>query len=183
MSEIIPFEVDDAIVLLLGAPTQHRSLDGKVEGITRLEKLIFLMEKETPLGEELTESPQFEAYNFGPFSQKVYQAIEVLSAAGMILDSATIAKSEEDSWESDEIIGDLPDNSYTTRDIELTERGREYYSALVEELPLDTVESASNLKNRFGSVSLRQLIRYVYTQYPSYTSKSIIKDQVLGQKR
>jgi uncharacterized protein YwgA len=181
VADNIPFEVDDAIVLLLGAPTKYASLVDRVSGITRLEKLIFLLEKETPLGEELTENPRFEPYNFGPFSQKVYQAIEVLSAAQLIVDSGRIAQTEEDSWESDEIIGDLPDNSFTTRDITLTGRGREYYEALIEELPSDTVESASILKDKFGSIPLRQLIRYVYTQYPDFTSKSVIKDRVLGK--
>jgi hypothetical protein len=55
MSEQVTFEVDDAIVLLLGAPSKFHNLEGRLEGITRLEKLIFLMEKETPLGEKLTE--------------------------------------------------------------------------------------------------------------------------------
>lgn len=183
MSEQVTFEVDDAIVLLLGAPSKFQNLEGRLEGITRLEKLIFLMEKETPLGEKLTEEPEFEPYNFGPFSKRVYQAVEVLSAAGLVTDSGDLSSSEEDSWESDSIIGEQPDSTYRTRDITLTKRGRAYYEVIAAELSPDSIIEASNLKDKFGNIPLRQLIRYVYTQYPSYTSKSIIRDQVLGRNK
>ena len=38
----LPVEVDDAIVLLLGAPSDSLARHGRIDGITRLEKLIFL---------------------------------------------------------------------------------------------------------------------------------------------
>jgi hypothetical protein len=183
MMNRVPFEVDDAIVLLLGAPAKSPSLQDRLPGITRLEKLVFLLERETPLGQRMTETPEFIPHNFGPFSQKVYQAIEMLSSAGLITDSASVAATEEDSWESDEIIGDSPDTRYTTRDFELTDRGRQYYKALLAELPPDTQEIVSEVKNRFGALPLRQLIRYVYTRHPRETERSIIREQVLGQGR
>lgn len=179
MTGPVPFEVDDAIVLLLGTPSKSPALRGRLEGITRLEKLVFLLENETPLGGRLTESPEFVPHNFGPFSQKVYQAIELLSAAGLVNDSASIAVTKEDSWESDEIIGDEPEKLYTTRDFELTSRGRRYYDALLKELPPDTEQIVGDLKSRFGAMPLRQLIRYVYARYPPMTSKSLIKEKIL----
>ena len=45
------FEVDDAIVLLLGAPSKLPQLAGRMQGVTRLEKLIFLLDQETSLRE------------------------------------------------------------------------------------------------------------------------------------
>ena len=65
----LPVEVDDAIVLLLGAPSDSLPRHGRIDGITRLEKLIFLVEHETDLRTLLTEHADFEAYNFGPFSR------------------------------------------------------------------------------------------------------------------
>jgi hypothetical protein len=183
MTNPVPFEVDDAIVLLLGAPANSPILQGRLPGITRLEKLVFLLERETPLGQRMTEPLDFIAHNFGPFSQKVYQGIEMLSSAGLVTDSAAVAATEEDSWESDEIIGDNPDTRYTTRDFELTNRGRQYYKAFLAELPDDTEAIVSEIKNRFGGLPLRQLIRYVYTRYPDLTERSLIKEQILGQGR
>lgn len=180
MAAHAPFEVDDAVVLLLGAPTAVPSLNGRIEGVTRLEKLLFLFEQEHDLGELLDDDLEFRPHNFGPFSSKVYQAVEVLEAAGLITDSAKVSSSNEDSWEVDEIIGDQPEAPYTTRDFALTERGRRYYQALRSDFLDEQTESQlSQFKEKFGGVPLRQLIRYVYERYPALTENSLIRDQVL----
>jgi hypothetical protein len=176
----IRFEVDDLIVLLLGAPTKSPALQGKISGITRLEKLIFLLERETPIGERLTEKPDFVAHNFGPFSQKVYQAIDSLASADLIKDSAHVSNSDDDSWETEEFIDDALNSRYTTRDLQLTPRGRRYYDALVGELHSDTESIVSNTKNRFGVLPLQQLIRYVYRRHPEEIERSTIRDRILG---
>jgi uncharacterized protein len=178
------FEVDDAIVLLLGAPSKLPQLADRMQGVTRLEKLIFLLERETSLRDLLTEKPEFIAYNFGPFSTKVYQAVDTLQAAGLITDSAASTPSEEDSWESYAAIDDSPlDDPYATRDFKLTQRGRRYYDALVKQLPPEAVQELSQLKARFGSLPLRQLVRYVYERYPAYTERSLIRDEIIGGDR
>lgn len=176
----VPLEVDDAIVLLLGAPARSPSLRGRIEGITRLEKLIFLLERETDLGELLTERPDFEAHNFGPFSSKVYQAVETLEAADLITDSATLAPTEEDSWETDRLIEDNSAMAYTTRDFQLTSLGERYYGVLLSELPGQTEHFLRAFKEQYAGLPLRQLIRYVYTSYPELTTKSLIRDDILG---
>ena len=79
-----PVEIDDLIVLLLGATP-----DNAVKGITRLEKMIFVLERETPVGELLTEESEYQPYRFGPFSPKIYEAVESLRAAGLVWDTAT----------------------------------------------------------------------------------------------
>lgn len=173
-------EVDDLIVLLLGAPSKAPALRDRMDGVTRLEKLIFLLKQETPIGEQLTEDPEFEAHNFGPFSAKVYQAVEVLVAAGLLQDSAELAPSTEDSWETEEVVGTAQANPYATRNFKLTERGRRYYAALIRELPNGTESTLTDFKGRFGTRPLRQLIRYVYKKYPEYTEKSLIRDQILN---
>lgn len=168
MAETSPFEVDDAIVLLLGAPSRSPALRNRISGITRLEKLLFLLEKETDLGALMTEDTGFVAHNFGPFSSKVYQAVETLEAANLVTDSASLAASGEDSWESDEIIGDDPASRYTTRDFELTPTGERYYRALLKELPQDTEKIVQGLKDKFAGLPLRQLIRYVYSRHDDW---------------
>lgn len=177
-----PFEVDDAIVLLLGAPTTLPSLDGRIEGITRLEKLVFLFEQESEFSELLDDDLDFHAYNFGPFSAKVYQAVEVLEAAELITDSARVAKNNEDSWEAEEVIGD-PTAPYTTRDFALTDKGRRYYAVLRRDFLDEGQErDLGRFKEKFGAIPLRQLIRYVYQRYPKLTENSLIVDQVLGRQ-
>lgn len=175
----LPVEVDDAIVLLLGAPSESAALRDRIEGITRLEKLIFLLENETDLQNLLDEAAGFEAHNFGPFSSKIYQAVDTLAAAGLLEDSAELASSSEDFWEAEEVVGSKPADPYATRNFALTERGRRYYEALIKELPQSAEKSLAEFKARFGALPLRQLIRYVYKKYPAFTHNSLIKDEIL----
>lgn len=173
-------EIDDAIVLLLGAPGATDQDRGRIEGITRLEKLLFLLEKETDAPSWLKEDADFSSNNFGPFSAKAYQEIEMLTSAGLVEDSARLTDSAEDSWETENIIGEEAANPYATRDLSLTERGTRYYKALLKELPTGAEETVGEIKRRFGSMPLRRLIRYVYQRYPEFTDKSIIRDEILG---
>src|SRR6056297_2825429 len=144
-------EVDDAIVLLLGAPSDNPSLQGRLQGVTKLEKLMFLLDQETAFAELMKEDMQFTPHNFGPFSSKIYQMVDVLAAAGLVEDSARVTKNTEDSWESSELIGRSVD-PYATRDFYLTPRGEKYYQALLRELPEGVVDAVSKLKDRFGSI-------------------------------
>jgi len=176
------FDVDDAIVLMLGADPGPRERQGEVRGITRLEKLVFLLEKETDAAKLMTEDPDFEAYNFGPFSRKVYQAIDMLSAAGLVEDSAELSRTNDDQIEASRVIGQDAVSPYSTRDFRLTELGREYYEALSQELPRSVFDQAARLRQRFAGWSLRDLISYVYRNYDSYTENSLIRDDILGER-
>jgi len=179
------FEIDDAIVLLLGAEVPGAA-SGEIKGITRLEKLIFLLERETKSKDEwLGEDAKFEPYNFGPFSQRVYQAVDLLSSAGLLNDSDSPATDDIDTWELRDNIGleeggDRRRDQYVTRDFKLTDLGWRYFRALEHELPSDSLAEVAEFKRRFAFLPLRQLVRYVYLRYAEFTTKSIIRDAVLG---
>lgn len=173
-------ETDDAIVLLLGAPGSTPRDLGRIDGITRLEKLLFLLEKETDASAWLKEDAGFSSDNFGPFSAKAYKEIETLARYGLVNDSATLSESNEDTWETENIIGEPTAEPYATRNLELTSKGRRYYKALLSELPASAEGVVAELKRRFGSIPLRRLVRYVYQRYPDYTDRSIIRDEILG---
>jgi hypothetical protein len=174
-----PVETDDVVVLLLGAPGGPAE-QGALEGVTRLEKLIFLLERETPARSWLTEVADFRSDRFGPFSAEIYKAVDSLWAYGLLQDSARFAEDTEDRWESVNVVGKDVD-AYTTRTFQLTERGKKYYAALVSELPGDAEEILRSFKDRFARLPLRQLVRYVYERYPEYTDKSEIREQILGE--
>lgn len=181
MSDREPLETDDAMILVLGAPGGKEPA-GYLEGITRLEKLIFLLERETPARDWMTETADFRSWRFGPFSSKIYEAADTLAAAGMIRDSASKATDIEDRWESVTALLDERDvDPYTTRTFELTERGQKYYQALLSELPPDAEDVLTDFKTRFGRLPLRRLVRYVYERYPQFTDKSEIRHEILGR--
>lgn len=175
-------EIDDVIVLLLGSPTRIPALVGQISGITRLEKLIFLIENESSLDEIMSEKAEFSAYNFGPFSAAVYKAVDSLHGYELIEDSGSLTSNSEDSWEQVRVIGVDRSDPYATRDFRLTAKGKRYYDALCQEVPSKYVEELTRLKEQFGSIPLRQLVRYVYQRYPEMTEKSIIREDVLGNE-
>jgi hypothetical protein len=171
-------ETDDVIVLLLGAPGGSDPV-GHLDGVTRLEKLVFLLERETPVRSWVTETADFRSDKFGPFSAKIYKAVETLSAYDLLEDSARVSDSEEDRWEAINVLGDDLEDPYTTRTFQLTERGLRYYAALIKLLPPDAEDILLRFKERFATLPLRQLVRYVYERYPEFTDKSEIRDQIL----
>ena len=173
-------EIDDLIVLLLGAPTSNPALSDRINGITRLEKLIFLVERESSFKELLAESADFEPYNFGPFSQTVYKAVGYLSSYGLITDTGIITSSTDDAWAQHAVIGIERDDPYATRNFILSEAGKRYYRALSEEIPQKLLDELAEFKNEFGSLPTRQLIRYVYRRYPDMTERSLIRDEIIG---
>jgi uncharacterized protein YwgA len=173
-------EVDDIIVLLLGAPTNNQALVNQIKGITRLEKLIFLIERETSLNTLIDEDADFKPYNYGPFSDVVYRSVGYLSAYGLVNDTGVIEDSTDDSWEQRAVIGVEYVDPYATRDFSLTDRGKQYYKTLVREVADSKLKELSDFKARLGSIPLRQLVRYVYLRYPEMTKRSIILDEVIG---
>lgn len=179
VDDATPIEVDDAVILLLGGPAPTPVTRDRIEGVTRLEKLVFLLERESLVGRYLTEKPEFSSHNFGPFSEKVYRAVDTLAAADLVADSAKASTTSEDSWEAEQIIG-ADEDRYATRDFELTARGKRYYNALLSELPAGTSDELAEFKRRFAALPLRQLIRYVYLKYPEFTDKSLIRNDILG---
>jgi hypothetical protein len=171
-------EVDDLVVLLLGTPGPSGD-PGRIEGVTRLEKLVFLIEKEDAPA-WLTEHAGFISHNFGPFSAKIYTAVDTLAAAGLVRDYGSLAESTEDAWETEHVIGERPSDPYATRNFDLTDLGRRYYDMLIQQLPPTVPHELYEFKVRFAGLPLRQLIRYVYERYPDFTEKSIIREDVLG---
>jgi hypothetical protein len=177
-----PIETDDVIVLLLGAPGGPYE-PGYLPGITRLEKLVFLAERETPVAQWLTDAADFRSHKFGPFSQKIYRAVDMLASADMLIDSAVRTDDTEERWEDINVVGLNDVDPYTERTFKLTPRGQRYYDALIAELAATTPEpTLRSFKDRYAALPLTQLVRYVYKAYPDFTDKSEIRDRVLGRQ-
>lgn len=131
-----------------------------IEGRTRLQKMVFLLEKEV---EQIEETPidssryDFIPYDYGPFSKKLYDDLDYLSAEGLI-----------DDFEEKMNDGQVKYN------YELTSDGEEFVESQLNSSESELIiELAEEMKTRYNNVPLSALIDYVYSEYPKYAENSV----------
>lgn len=197
-----------AIMLALRAPGATGVENEPVDGITRLQKLMFLLWREHDIVRRLSKI-EFQAYAFGPYDAKIYDDVAFLSNVGFLAGSEP--RYDEDLFENisrssasetavkealefelegvsfDYLMAGIdtqtPDR-YTTRRYQLSEKGlREVRTRLEgarDDRNLPALLDAFELvKTRWNRAPLRNLIRYVYTKYPEFAKESVIADQIL----
>jgi len=183
-------EIDqtDLVLLLLAAPSADPAQKGRINGITRLEKLAFLLEEETDFRKRAripTTPLQFKPYHYGPYTKEIYDAVSFLVSIGLVKERRVDATSGLEIGEEYEGLdsADLgtsgaSDQPYTERRLELTDVGQKVARILADRVGPDAVDSITTLKDRFGSMSLNQLLRYVYAARPDMAAASRIKDKL-----
>lgn len=166
-----------------------------IKGAVKLIKMMFLFNEQIASilknkGLESEKLPHFIAYSYGPFSKDVYEQIELFSSIGFV--KITNLNVHEEMAEVDDIVeAEFIDESYEN-DIELKsdnnfleycidKSGIEFVEK--ELIPILTTEHRDILcafKKKITDMPIRQLLYYVYSTYPEFTEKSLIKDEVLG---
>ncbi len=166
-----PLLAADLVLLLLAAP----SPTGSLRGITRLEKLLYLVEQETDIPKLVSDRFEFMPYNYGPYSKAVYDSVDLLEQANLITEERTYEGAPLDEFEgasaSDEELEGVE------RRFRLTDDGRDVAAFLASQ-HLAVASALAEIKQRYGRMSLRQLIRYVYSHYPQSAEASLIRDRV-----
>jgi len=149
-------------------------LAGDVDGMTRLQKLLFLLEKESEFSDIHEEiSFDFEAYKYGPFSELVYDEVEFLLNLGAL-------EAVEPDYEMENLEVDKEDELRGKR-FRLTEKGQKICAELSDILGEETENNMEQVVNKYSDMNTNELLEYVYSQYPDYTTKSEIKDEVLDE--
>lgn len=159
-----------------------------VNGITRLEKLIFLLKKDTNL---ITPNTDKEIFNFvpfkmGPWSQEVYDETDFLESLGLLTKRKIGDNSPEDKSHNDELFSSIVLTKYQKNEFiapsdyseqfELTEKGKVVAKKVWDNLSDEEKKNIINIKAKFNRMNLRQFLRYVYKKYPEFASKSEIKE-------
>jgi hypothetical protein len=163
----------DLVLLLLAAPGRHDADSGRVNGITRLEKLLFLANMETEAAKGVKHPFQFKAYDYGPYSKAVYEAMDILEQAGLVAEDRSYSGQSQDEME--DWVTSLDEREGVERRFWLTPAGRGVADLLATSHS-SVAAAIAAIKRQYGSLSLRQLIRYVYTAYPDYAKASKILD-------
>jgi hypothetical protein len=178
----------DILLLLLYAPVGDEARRGIV-GRTRLQKLVFVFEKEYydrfRFAQVVPEEslPQFEPWRFGPFSKQVMSDIQFFKTIGVV-DAAEsesgpdLADVEEYSWWLEAGPSDDEPTEYEGEVFSLSRRGEEYVEAkLWPSLNDAQREALSALKARFVAAPLYVILQYVYSKFPDYAKRSEIAER------
>jgi hypothetical protein len=191
------------LMLLLGLEGATVSAKG-IGGITRLQKLLFLLWKEAGI-QEVETGFEFKPYKAGPYSRKLYDELELLENLGFIQSQVQGEATEAEAVELEELSFDqlMGDDASAFQDV--TTRGEATTADTFEERRftltkqgLDTVKSLlqkpdvkpfadgiRRIKSKFANYSLQDLLYHVYTKYDDegWTSESEIRDKVLSKGR
>lgn len=168
--------LNEVMLLLLDTP-KSRGRDAAVRGATRLQKLMFVIEKSIA-----PNSDRFYAYNFGPFDEEVFDAAEALRERGMI---AGAERRSDSAPTADEMIASVMRHKgqpAVAEKFQLTREGHEAAKRLRR-----SRAAYSQLADRIREIrdewDKSDLVDRVYEAYPEYAERSLIKDEVAGRKR
>ena len=170
----------DIILLLLAAPTRWKQAENRINGITRLEKLLFLVDKECKSELNVAEPFSFVPYHYGPYSKEVYEAVELLEEAGLLEEWREFTDSELDRAE-ELLYSDMTTEISYERQFFLTADGESVANYLANRHP-QLQKKIGCLKDQYAGLTLQNLIFHVYSNYPDYAERSVIRDKVVGSK-
>lgn len=174
----------DLMVLLLYAKGYTGRLNEEIKGITRLEKLMYLLLKEGGFEEVLSKEIEFEAYDFGPYSAEVYNLKESLTMMEIISTREETISNIKDIIDLyfAEAEGQIEENTEKMEVYSLMEnRGFKIAEKLLQErVRADEFKRIEHIKTKYNGLNLDDLLRYVYQTYPESAKKSRIIEKVFG---
>jgi uncharacterized protein YwgA len=174
----------DLIIALLYAPGNTGKPSEEIRGITRLEKLLFLLLKEAGFEKKTSGELVFEAYDFGPYSGEVVDILDALKADGLVAGRVEELQSYSEVVDGLMVSGRYEESAAekprTVEIYALTERGKRVGDALFTGLAPEERRALQSIKKRFNAIELNELLEYVYKRYPGMIRKSKILDKILG---
>jgi predicted DNA binding CopG/RHH family protein/uncharacterized protein YwgA len=168
--------IKDLMVLLLHANNERG--ENAVHGITRLQKLLFVIEQ------NLASQSRFYAFNYGPFNEEVNDAANALRLAGF-LRGASSASAEPPTFEA--MMATVfqrsgPREEAGTEEFALNQEGHRAAERLRQSSR--TYDQLYNYIQRLRSEwDKPNLLRRVYKTWPKYAERSLIREQVEGRAR
>lgn len=182
----------DLLVVLLYAPGRRQKVAEPIEGITRLQKLMFLLQQGIGPGELVqdAEAYHFDPYKMGPYAPQIIRDLEELQSAGIVssqrLEYLLPDDSDVRTTEPSECEPPTPWEPPTPRKkrvesvrYRLTQDlGMQVGEELWQSLSARQRDELARFKSFFNSLSLRQLLIFTYERFPDYTTESTIKEQL-----
>lgn len=182
----------DFLMLLFYAKGHKGNQCEPIRGRTRIMKMVFLFEKEIRRKFNLDKAissdilPAFEPYDFGPFSSQVFSDLEFLIELGLLgvkpvheEDILPESGMEYDYWQASAGIDNGSIGPEYEEDFQLTTLGKQFVQdGEAGSVTKEQEKALDEFKARCTGVSLRSLLKYVYTKYPETTTESKIRTEI-----
>lgn len=169
----------DLLLVLLFAPGPNGKSHEPIEGITRLQKLIFLFNQGKGPASlvEIAKKYDYEAYKMGPYTDTLRGDLDTLISLGLVGTERLrylISDDVDDPYDSQE----KKRKRIESQKFLLTDNGIKAGNELWDSLSSKERDELKKFKGFFCSLSLRQLLIFVYDKFPKFTVKSEIKKQL-----
>lgn len=183
------------LLLLLVGVNDNADPSGSVSGITRLQKFLFLLDREEHI-RPTDPGFSFQPYKVGPYSPTLYDDLELLENMGLVrseggADSTITERTDISRLSFEDLMGGFDElgvgspqpDSFEERRFTLTDQGKVRVEKLLQDPEYrSTVDGIRQVKSKYTGYSLRDLLRHVYSKYPDMTTESEIIDTVLGRR-
>jgi hypothetical protein len=167
-------KIQELLVFLLHAKNRRGSM--AVQGMTRLQKLLFVVEQ------QVAAHGSFYAYNYGPFNEEVNDAAKALELAGFIEGSSGLSGPPTFQEMLTSVSGRMGPKSVGNDQVEfeLNSNGHEAAERLRKSDPayerlFRTIEA---VKLEWDTARLSDLVDRVYETWPKYAENSVIRQEV-----
>lgn len=184
-----PLRVENAMDLLLTllfAPGKSGRDAEPIEGITRLQKLLFLLQQDIGPKQLVKEAEayRYKSYKMGPYCEQLRSDLEELESAGIVVTKRLDYWLPDDGDGVPEKGADFDTPTRETKRVESyrfslsPDLGQQIGKELWDDLGRKDREELAAFKAFFNSLSLRQLLIFTYEKYPEFTEASTIKKQL-----
>ncbi len=167
----------DILIALLYATGSSRRFGEPIRGITRLQKLLFLLWKEGHFYEAVPNLYNFQAYDYGPCMDDLYDDLEFVEELGLVKVDEVPSGNEYEGGDEEAFLRDFGfrfAKSGTRRDFSLTATGLAAGKELFDSLAAHDQESLRLIKQKYNGLPFWDLLRYVYKKYPAFAAKSVL---------
>jgi uncharacterized protein YwgA len=152
---------------LLPLALMYAQHEEPIEGRTRLQKMIFLLQQkfeEEDGSLPISDKYSFTPYDYGPFSQPLYADLDELR--GEDADDEKLVVERSDTF----------DRGKVKYRYELTPAGTAFIQDELadDETFQEILHKAEEIKEEFNHLSLSQVIERVYSEYPEYAENSVL---------
>jgi hypothetical protein len=183
----------DFLLTLLYSPGKYEAVNEPITGRTKLTKMVFLFERElqkTFFTDYISvKLPDFEPYNFGPFSKELFDDLSFFLSIGLIFAEETlipISSAEENEieigFDDDWVNASFDESEHEEVEMKysLSPQGVQYVEDSVWSEYSDSQKSKlKKFKAQINTISLDTLLRYVYNKYPEFAKNSLISKKYL----